>query len=69
VTLITIDDIFAIEVDGAFVLGTAPLVLGTAPLVLGTAPLDRVHSTGLRYGVAWISRLLKIIGLFCKRAL
>ena len=61
-TLITIDDIFAIEVDGTF-------VLGTAPLVLGTAPLDRVHSTGLRYGVAWISRLLKIIGLFCKRAL
>jgi len=37
--------------------------------VVGAVPLNRLCSTGLRYGVASISRLLEIIGLFCKRAL
>jgi len=31
--------------------------------VMGTVPRDRVHSTGVRNGVATISRLLKITGL------
>ena len=30
---------------------------------------DIAHYVGVRYGVATISRLLKTIGLFCKRAL
>jgi len=34
--------------------------------VLGTVPLHRVRPTRLRYGVATISRLLKIVGLFCR---
>ena len=38
-------------------------------VVMGTVPLHRVRSTGLRYGVASISRLLKIVCLFGTRAL
>jgi len=34
-----------------------------------TVSLHEVRGTSLRYGVAMTSRLLKIIGLFCKRGL
>ena len=54
-----------------------PLIIGlscgklayedTPPCTL--SPFDNARSKSLRYGVATISRLLKIIGLFCKRAL
>jgi len=30
---------------------------------------SKVSSIATRYGVAWISRLLKMLGLFCKRDL
>ena len=33
---------------------------------MGTVPLLRIYSNGLRYGVATISRLHKIVGLFCR---
>ena len=36
---------------------------------MSTVPLHRARSTSSRYGVATISRLLKIVGLFRKRAL
>ena len=34
--------------------------------VVGAVPLDRVRSNSLRYGVAMIIRLFKIIYLFCR---
>jgi len=37
--------------------------------LMGTVALYRVCSSGSRYGVATISRLLTIVGVFCERAL